>query len=627
MSLDRLDTGDSLCSYNGYTFGPTALTTGFSAKPNPDPAGRTVMSTTFTVTVKETIAAGTEEELAALMETAREKLERNGGKLRYAGRGFGDIDINLATGKRDVRWGPWCRELAFVPTGAGVAVEMTWTVEFTTVDCPDGLTAPGTILSFTYTVDYDIDREGYTTRRYDSSLTIAQTRKKVDDKTLSATADMHLEKMVPAPLVGFRRESQSRKLSLDKNTLTYTVVDSQMPGNLPPVGVVEGSIEHTWQSLELFKWAGSITATYTIDRRNGTPLAAIVPFQNLVLDRINEARKMVVDAAAVAGVPGGGGGGAAGGGVAAALGGAAGKPGDPVHVYLRGASATEPNVLGRTQVKLGVQYMASGCSFAEILRSGGLWKPLGPNDVAGNWKKWAASVPSVFSPRGHAALVFTPKEDALVDACIPGAKPVTQQPQKIGSDPGFDGFKAVVGGAVGGALVGAMAKAFGAPSPENSWIEYKSFVTIHPELGRVTGSTLPTSPLNTDRGTGAGWNVLAGPDAKSPSQSSPFPPVGNLLNGHDSAGGETFVHQRTRPRLYVTISGYALRGGWQIPIPELLEVNGNKPTLVGNPRFRTGITAQTQVPIVYAEWSLTYVFEDDGGVPAKSIPVPPNSRL
>jgi hypothetical protein len=478
-----------------------------------------------------------------------------------------------------VKWGPWTKDVSCKATGAGKAVELSWTVEFTTVNCPDGLTNAGTILQFRFDVTYDIDKEGYTARSVNSSLTIAQTRKKVDDKALQATADEHREKMIPPIPPTYRRESQSYRLDPAKTTITATVRDVQMPGNLPPVRVVDGSIEHNWQSQELFRWSGTISATYDIARREGSPGDAIAPFLDLVKDRVDEGRGMKIPPEAAA-APGPG----------AAVAGAVLRAGDPVAIYLRGASAGEPNVLGRLQVRLGVQYMAGPTNFAEILRSGGLWKPTEPHvDPEGHWKKWIVDSVGRVRARALAALVH-PERDSLVDACVPGATPaLPNQSQNL------DPSKAVA--AKG--FAAAIAAAFPPPSAGNSWIEYRNFVTTHTDMGRILGRTLPSLPLVEPKSPGGTWNTLTGLPSLA-AQSLPFRPVGNLLSGQKSAGGGTVFHQRTRPVFYVTMTGEALRGRFQIPVAELLEVDGAKPVLVGQPWFTTGTVAHTQVPIVYA---------------------------
>ncbi len=84
---------------------------------------------------------------------------------------------------------------------------------------------------------------------------------------------------------------------------------------------------------------------------------------------------------------------------------------------------------------------------------------------------------------------------------------------------------------------------------------------IHPDLGRVTGSTLPDSPLPTygsNRGATA-WDATKGVFPGVPAAASPYPPLDGLLaaNGQ-SQGGETFYQQRARPSLMVTMTGEAL---------------------------------------------------------------------
>lgn len=611
MGLDRLPTGDFHCEYNTYVFSPAAYTSAFNVRPNPDPAQRTVMTATYVMTVVDYITAdddipadgdpGMDPVVAAVVAL----LTRNGAVLKYRGRGFGNHVINAGGGRYDVKWGPWTKDIGLECNG-GRTVKITWTVEWTTVNCPDGLTKAGTILQFTYAVGYEIDKEGYTTRSYDATLTIAQTRKGVADKTLQASADEHREKMLPALHPGFRRESQSHRLSLDKCTLTVSVRDTQMPANMPPDGVVDGSIEHTWQStVNQWVWAGTISASYDIARKEGKATDAIGHFSRLVEERLAEATRMVCDSpggvAAALAASGRIGGGAPPGGLKAGHGifGFAKYVGDawargrapaaappapppapgrmPVYVYLRGGGAAETNVLGRLQVRLNFQYGAVGCSFGEILRSGGLWRPFDAAAGVKGWKEWAASIPTVMGPRGHALLRFDPKEDSLVDACVPGAVPKVPGAQTVRP---LDGQ----GGAPLQTLFGGLLKP---PTRENSWIDYRTAVTVHADLGRAAGRTLPTAPLA--RGQGNEWGASAGQTAGSE--------------------GASFVHQRGKPMMYVTLTGTALRGGWEIPLPELTAVNDAKPVLVGRPMFRTEVAGYAQVPIMRAEWSLTYMAE------------------
>jgi hypothetical protein len=609
MPLNHLDAGAAgmICEYNGYSFSKTAYTQAFSVRPNLDPAGRTVMSATYRITVCEYIADA--DTTDPHVKDAIARLSRNAGKLRYKGRGFGDLDINVGAGvenKRDVSWGPHTLSISCEAVGAARAVMLTWEVEFTIVNCPDGLTEPGTVLAFTFTVGYDIDAEGYTTRHYEATLTIAQTKKSVDDTSLKTTADIKREQTVPALLPGFRRQSQSFRLSPDKCTLTTAVVDVQMPPYLPPKGAVDAKVEQTWQSQGLAKWVSTITATYDVARKGGTPAQMVEHFRDVVFRRRFEASKMVVGAGLDLG---------------------ARLPegilrGGPAAIIPLQASISEPNILGRTQVKISLTFLACGIGFDEILRSGGLWKEIPGWNSEKNWKAWTASIPTAFSPRGHAELIFTPREDALLDACVPGAgtKVPVASPGGTNRDQPSRASDLIRLGATG-----ALERAFPPPKAPNSWIEYRAFVTIFADVGRVIGSTLPSNPLTLPRsGQGSPSIMLDGPSPAAPAGDHPFPPLRGLLGAQSSAGGETYAHQRTRPTLYVHFRGQALRAGWDIPMPELVAVNGTRPVLVGQPQFTRGIVGNAMVPIVRADWSMTYAFTDDGGISTKAIPMPAN---
>jgi hypothetical protein len=391
----------------------------------------------------------------------------------------------------------------------------------------------------------------------------------------------------------------------------------QMPPNVPPDGVVDGSIENTWQTLDsIASWTWTIAATYDLARVEGVPGRVVEAYLALVLQRAAIAREMVIGA----GFPGGG-------GLPARLGVLRGKKVTLIPVR---ALASEPNVIGRTQVRLSTTCMVAGVGFSEILRSGGLWRPIGAGGpgagVEKEWKAWFASIPTTHSPRGHANLVLLPSDDALVDACV--GTPIPVLPTKLPSQPTVPVPITTNG------LQKAITDAFPLPAPEQSWVGYQSFVTVHTPTGRVLGSTLPVTPLPTTRGTSAGWNAMEGLPGGTPSNQSPFPPLSNLLGpsgqslGASSAGGQTFFHQRTRPVLYVTLTGVAARIGYPIPVPEIIEINGVKPVLVGTPSWVSGVVGQTLVgPVVQAQWSMTYAFVEAQGIPTGAIPIPNNPTL
>lgn len=597
MAITRLPNMGMECSYNGVTWGPSADTTMYTVRPNLDPSGRTVMSATYGLVIEEYIHDAATTDAVILDKIAR--LSRNAGELRYKGRGFGDTVLNVGPGKRDVKWGPHTQYARAEAVGAGRTVKLSWSVEWTTVNCPDGLTKAGTILQFTYGVTYDIDREGYTTRTVESSLTIAATKKKVDDKTLDAVADEHREKMVPKLPDGFRPDGQSYRIDLAKTTITGTFRQVQMSGVMPPLQVVEAHVEHSYQSRGLLDWVGTLSAEYTIYRvANATP--AIVAFARTLDDRIKKATAMRVgDAVKPFG-----------------LGDEAAR-GDPVRAIPLAATATEADIYGRQRVNLSLTYTIAGIGFGAIFSKAGLWTGLPPVETVA-WRDWVASVGDISHPRGHARLVLRPNDDAIVDACVPGATPA---PPKNTSG------QSVRPANVLGNLTQTLADAFPAPPPARSWLAYRAWATVHADTGRVVGTTLPTEPITASQTvSGQSFDAFAGPTAQVPS-GSPFPPLAGELVARASAG-ESFIHSRTRPKLYLTVSGVALRVGYAVPVPEVVSINGKRPVLVGQPWFTQGVAHSSISPIVRAEWQMTYLFTDEGGgAPLKPVPVPSGGLL
>lgn len=585
--------------YGSHTFNETTDTTDLRITPVYDTAGRTVVYSVYSITLHETIADAAPTDAAVL--AAIQTLTRPADTFVYTGRGMGGLSIN--TGKvRDVIWGPKPRLVGLKPSGAGRAVELTWQVEVAIPTCADAVYAFAP-MEFNFKLTFQRDKQGYTTRTYSGFIRIPQTRANVSTLTLSDTADNYLEQIYPPLLPGFRRTPGTWTLSEDKCRGDFSITDEQMPPNMPPLGVIECQSNHTFHTTQsLAHWQATLSATYDL-ARNVNATFAVSAFLAMAKKRMLDAAKMKVGAG-LPSVPG-------------VLGPSAGKP---VTIVPVAASASEPNIFGRTQVSLSLTYLVAGVGFTEVFANGGLWQPLGVGANASTWKDWVSSpgVPECMSARGHAKLTFRPNEDAIVDLCGKST------PATMTGHPTSIGFT----GGAGLALIGALTNAFPIPAPSNSWLYYHCTAVVHPELGRVPVTTLPALPLATGAVTQGAWNVLDGALPNATGHPSPFPPTADLMSSHLSqTGGQTLVQQRSRPSLYVTIQGQALRAGYPIPMPELVAVNGARPTLVGRPYFAQGIVASTFVPIVRADWSFTYLFTDDGGSMTGSIPVPPNPFL
>ncbi len=626
-NLNRLD--DAMdgfaCAYNGYVFGPTADTTNFSVRPVKDPAGRTTAYSTYSITVQETIAAFSNAETTdAYVEDAIARLSPNAGQLVYTGRGFGSLAINIID-LRDVMWGPTTKNISCTPTGAGQAVLLSWTVEFCIPNCDDALYKG--ILFFNYSVDFAIDRQGYTTRTYNSELQLAATKKSVNNRDLPSCADDYREQTVPKLPIGFRPESQNFALSLDKQNLKTTVVHVQMPFYAPPPGCVEAAFDESWNTQGSFlKWVVSFNATYDIDRDAGNPKQAVQAYIATVRKRLDTPRRDMKN----------------GDGVFVAL--PAAVRGNPTFFIPLSASVSDPNVYGRQQVKISsTMLVTSGVGLSAVLENGGLWTRINDKNSRENWEIWQASLPNTLGARGHALLALKASDDSIVDLC--GPSPLsstiggrTNPPTGTTGTP-TGGFPGGLPGLVGitGSLTGILRETFPAPPPESSWLFLRMALETAAASGRVIGTTLPGNPLEMGNSQPLpAWDYNNDVPGGVPS-GGPFPPLKNQFESQGNSQSQssvptgTFIQQRVKPTLYVTLSGTGLRAGYGIPVPEIIQINGKKPLLIGTPYFKQWVVYESlSCPIIKAEWSLTYAFVDDGptgsGIPNNApIPVPPNA--
>lgn len=604
----------NITSYNGYNFpaAETIETLAYKLTATYDSARRTVTDTTFDMTIRWHIAAVGLGTTAAECEDMVARLQRPAGILQYSGRGFGVGQVVNRGNVWDADYGPRPGTIELEPAGNGLVIRCTWTVQFRIATCPDAV-YKNAVREFCFAYDYQVDRSGLTTRTYKGHVSIAVTRTSVDSRVVPDSADRFLEDITPAPLLGFRRESQTRSLSEDKATLHLTVVDVEWPAFAPPPGSVDAQFEHTYstQPGNWAKWSGTMTGTYEIVRSKGIgrdTQQAIQDFLTTADARLDRVATMIVGAGLAGILPGGVEG--------------AGRPVTRKGIIPISFSVTEPNVFGRRQVRISMSYFVAGVGLSEILNKGGLW-----TNGGSQYNHWQATTPTLFLARGISNLVFDPKtEDRIVDLCgaaplvvTPGATITVGGPLRPPSGPGAPGAPPANLN-----LSNQIQQIFPPPQPQASWIEYKNGITVHPDTGRVVGTTLPSSPLSTDRPKTTAWDSLRGITPGLPAGGL-FPPLGSMNSSQ--SGGETFVQQRIKSTMYVTLAGHAVRVGYPIPIPELVSVNGKTPVLVGQPAFVQQVVGNAIVPVYAARWSLTYVFTDDGGIPTLPISVPPNGFL
>lgn len=571
----------SLILYNGHTFSNAANTTEFRATPVYDQAGRTITHTVFSITIEDYITGRpaekrTEDVLSRLLQPAAGFI--------YRGRGTGGVNINFG-GKSDMVWGPKPQMVSVKPLGGGNAVKITWQIQFATLNCGDAQTLPGGAMAYNFKVTWEVDKSGYTKRIYSGHLIIAATRDNQPDRRILHSADEYREEITPPLLEGYRRLPGTFTLDEAKTRLDFSIVDEQLPPNVPPPGVIDASITHDYSTPKVMgqTWSVNFEGEYELAR--GThPSVAYKAFAALLKSRLEEVKRIQPTPAII-----------------------------PIN-----ARVSEPNVYGRTIVRIGLGYTVVTAKLDQIIGNGGLWKPV----PGSNWRLWAASIHKHLSSRGISRLTFQTGDDAIIDLC--GAKEVE-----------LDGMKNQDRELRNGpmALPVELKRVFPAPTPKASFLHYQQSFHVQDDHGNIVVNTLPTKPIKEKNKSSGSWDAalrtLPIADDKSL-----FPPAADVqyANGGKlvSDDAEVSVQHRVSPVLYVYLIGHALRAGFPIPVPRLTDVNGVEPVLVTREGMGEGFTTWIVgngagvTPIYGAKWCLRYVLPR---VPTGEIPVPPNSLL
>jgi hypothetical protein len=565
--------------YNGVTFTPAALTEEFRATPVWDAAGRTIIHTVFSITIKDYIVGrpsdrDVEARLSALLQPAA--------GFVYNGRGLGNVRINLGQ-VTDMVWGPKPQMVSVKPLGGSNAVELTWQIQFATLNCGDArYTGP---MEFVFKLTYDVDRSGYTKRIYSGHIRIAQTRWNQPDRQLHDSADAYREQINPPLLPGFRRTPGQFVLSEDKCRLDFTITDEELPPNIPPPGVVDATVSHDYGTSKVLggAWSASFEGEYEIAR--GYPVSvAYQAAARLIKSRLDELRHITP------------------------------RP----SVIPTSARIGEPNIYGKTMVRIGLTYTVVAAPLAKMIAFGGLWKPV----PGSNWRLWAISLSRILGPRGIAQLAFNVGDDAIVDLC--GKTPTVSGGTKRGAE--------LRTGPIG--LPAELRAVFPPVTPSTSYLRYSQSLRVEDDHGNVIVKVLPTKPIEEKNKSSGAWDVELSTGLPTGFEKTPFPPandvqyVGGGKLDTDAAGAES--HQRVSPTLYVYLVGSALRAGYPVPVPQLEQINGTEPTIANREGMGEGFqqaivgNGAGVVPIYGAKWCLRYCLTD---VPRGPIPVPPNALL
>lgn len=587
--MSDLPTDPFEVTYNGFVFPLETMPLRVSTRPNYDAAGRTVVSTTLSLTVEfYVLAKNGATDVNSTMTRVRNLLTMPAANLRVSGAGFGELDVNRpgGVGQRDVVWGPKPRMLTEEYKGGERAWRCVWTVEVCILDqcVPGTATFRFKTMEFNYRVSYAVGHDGLTTRNYSGHLKVPQTRLSRDDRRLLDNADAYRHLIVPPLIYDYKRRPGTFSLSEDKCTLYFEIVDEQLPSWAPPIWCFEPpSLSHSSRSSirkteGFMKWFHTISGEYSIVK--GAPREWAWEHFVHYVDRV---RSFI-------------------------------KQRQPNAFFITtDLTVAEPEVYGRRSGAFTVTFMhvlagdlttvfndaQRRALLSTAVRDMALWvepvtnpdRNLDPKAGENEWDEWAQSMEQAGANymRGISQLTFQNGEDGIVDLCLQDA------PKVLRGDP-----------PEGPGLLRQMRpiRPDEAPLANNSWLRYEmrtevvegDELMLHKPLGAVR--TLSTQPLLHD--------------------------VGGFQPGNYADQPDHVTQARAAPTQYVVLTGAAARVNYEITPPRLLEYLG-VPVLPVN----AGGTFQTYAKavadgniIVQAYWRLVYVFTKRVARPVSTASVP-----
>lgn len=541
--------GQGTLSYNGVTF-DSLTRTKITGTPVLDEARRTTKWLAWTLEVEGYLsdAASTD----ATMSTRRQALTKCGQELRYTEKGFGELWVNNGR-VEDANWGPIPELLSWDPVGSNRSCFVVWRVTTHIPEC-EGARYQG-LAAFNYEVDFEIDKDAYTSRTISGFLEIAQTRDRGFGNRVKRTADGYRDLVRPLPLEGFEREVQRFKVSKSKNRLDFTFVDRQRPVPLPP-GVSSADIEHTVSSSlrDGFQmWTHRLGGPVTVPA--GAPRgSAWDKFLLIVASRVLNQR-------------------------AAKL---------PEHVrdtrLLLDSVTFSEQVTGRAS-RFEVVYRQLGTPLEVILEASGLWRPINGTSFV-IWQK--SLLESVLHERGSARLVLPDLEETIVDLCTrTEPKPAGGRPQKPVREP----------------PVRDRVKEPDRVDPRHSWLVYDNRLHLITADRKARHHLLPADAdggLGPDFAPRTRTDPLADFAVQSSEKAQPALPEPH--NGVDDV-----VQTVGRPRYTIVMYGRAARLEHKPPVPALLKVGGVPVEQINRQVWGGILGAVGGVPIHDYGWQIIYV--------------------
>jgi hypothetical protein len=509
-------------SYNGWTASSYVETVGLRGTFQYDSARRTVIYTTWNITIKDRVFAPPGDTTDAAILAIRNQLSVPGGNLTYTNQGIGDLTINSGA-KKDVKWGPHPGDFQFKRLGRDQAWEFTWTVE---TSVPESCVTPiysGALMALNYEASYSVDMLGYSTRTISGYLEIPMTRASVNSRTMPDDADSYFEKINPSIPSGFRRTGRSRKLSNDKSRLDFSITDDELPPNGYQQGVVLSEVTRSVRpqsALLRNLWINTISGSYTMARNLPRSLS-YARFFELMADTVAQTKQFAMDSN--------------------------GKSTCNGAIPLM--QTFEEPVNGKESGRFTFSYQFQ-CSLDFLIAASGLWRPL-PNSDYG---RWSVSLGNTMALRGNAGLRHLPSDDAIIDLCIQPPENISsfrtaqQQPQER-----------------------ALRACFPPPSPQNSYMDARYVLELKCDTNVSVMKAIPNAPIVPDENVNHTLDQLLAdtglPDAADFTGLA-APPIPDV------------VQNRSSQKLSLWLHGYAIRAYYPISPPFIDKIGGQDVVLL-----------------------------------------------
>lgn len=490
----------------------------------------------------------------------RQALTKQGGQLRYAGRGFDNtaahsFTVNVPGGAYDANYGPVPEVLDYKPLGGGNAALIVWRVRFAIPECAGAkYFGPNAIAAFNYEETWIIE-QGYTTIEYRGYIEIPLTRV-TGQRIVLERADYYRDFLnAGPPALGFERVSPQRfHESADRRRLDFSWTDREMPAPLPD-DCMACDCHQTLHS-DMFGsgsgfalWQGTIRAAIILNPL--LPKAfALDKFLLIVQSRLGFDQIGVFK-------------------------GIDPTTGTTVRALLTSVDVDD-DVFGRGS-EFSIAYTIFGCTIETALGFSGMWQPI----KGTSFQSWRTSVQVPMSVRGAAGVrQQLGGADAIIDLCLTRTDigiheidlvEVPSERQELGTHQSLDDL----------------------------WLTYVNAVYIKCENGVCLHKA-----LNNDvQVRVVGFNAAGEPD--QPGANSSIGQVTIIDKFPDR------IQQRSTPNAVVVMEGYAMRLGMRIPVPYLESVGGvpcREILRQAGPELVIGNLAG--IPIYWNMWYIEYALQE-----------------